>query len=36
MTLASLSLGIFGINLCDNVKYSIKMIKGPLDWVYLF
>jgi len=31
MTLASLSLGIFGINFFDNEKYSIKMIKGPLE-----
>jgi hypothetical protein len=31
MTLASLSLGIFGIKFFDNEKYTIKMIKGPLE-----
>jgi hypothetical protein len=31
MTLASLSLGIFGINLFDNEKYSLKLITGPLE-----
>ena len=33
MTLPSLSLGIFGIKLFDNEKYSIKMIPkgGPLE-----
>ena len=31
MTLPSLTLGIFGIKFFDNEKYSIKMIKGPLE-----
>jgi len=31
LTLPSLSLGIFGIKFFDNEKYSIKMIKGPLE-----
>lgn len=30
-TLLSLTLGIFGINFFDNEKYSIKLIKGPLE-----
>jgi hypothetical protein len=31
LTLPSLTLGIFGINFFNNEKYSIKMIKGPLE-----
>jgi hypothetical protein len=31
MTLPYLTLGIFGIKFLENEKYSIKMIKGPLE-----
>jgi hypothetical protein len=31
MTLPSLTLGIFGLKFFNNEKYSIKMIKGPLE-----
>lgn len=31
MTLPSLAMAVFGIKFFDEEKYSIKMIKGPLE-----